>query len=454
MERTLNSQAVNKTGEEVTIKGWVAARRNMGKIVFIDLRDRSGIMQVVMVPSELDEKSNAILDTLRPEFVLSITGVVNKRGEKQINPEMVTGTVEVLAKSFEILAEAETLPYDLNGAELKTDTLLDNLPLNLRRDDEKAIFKVQETLIQSFREYCVQKDFTEFQCSKLVASATEGGANFFSLPYFGYKACLAQSPQFYKQMSVGVFERAFTTGQVYRAEEHDTPRHINEYTSLDFEFAFIKDHHDVMQMTQGVVKFMMDAVAKRNEADIKVLQATMPSIPEQIPSMKLKEAQQMIKEEYGEDCTTEPDLEPHQERWVGEYAKKKFNSDFMFITHYPVEKRPMYTYEDEQDPGYTKSFDLIFRGQEMVTGGQRIHNYKKLKANIVKWGMTVEDFEFYLMPFKFGMPPHGGIGMGLERVTMSLLGLNNIKQATYLPRDQVRIDLPLSKLQGERKKED
>jgi len=284
-----------------------------------------------------------------------------------------------------------------------------------------------------------------------VAGATEGGANFFTLDYFGYKAYLAQSPQFYKQMSVGVFERAFTTGQVYRAEEHDTNRHINEYTSLDFEMGFIKDHTDVMEMTENVVRAMISEVAENNKADLKVLQATLPEMPDKWPSLKLNEALQILHDEFGEDCLGEPDFEPHQEKLLGEYAKKTWNSDFLFVTHYPVEKRPMYTYEDEQDKGFTKSFDLLFRGQEMITGGQRIHNYEQLKANIEKWGLDPKDFEFYLMPFKYGMPPHGGIGMGLERVTMSLLGLNNIKQATYLPRDQVRIDLPLSRIQGEKK---
>jgi nondiscriminating aspartyl-tRNA synthetase len=447
MERTLAKQAVNQVGEEILIKGSVAARRNMGKIVFIDLRDRSAVIQVVMVPSELDEASSSRLTELRPEFVLAVRGMVNKRGDKQINPDMTTGTVEVLAKSFEILAAAETLPYDLNTAELKTDTLLDLAPLNYRREDEKAIFRVQATLVASFREYLMSKDFTEFQCPKLVGAATEGGANFFELPYFGYKAFLAQSPQFYKQMMVGVFERVFTTGNVYRAEEHDTNRHTNEYTSLDFEMGYIESHHDVMQMTEGVVRHMMKKIEEKNGADLKAAQATMPTLPEKFPAMKLKEAQQILKDEFGEDCLNEPDLEPHQERMLGEYARRTLSSDFIFITHYPVSKRPMYTYEDEADPGFTKSFDLLFRGQEMVTGGQRVHDYELLKKKIAAKGLNPDDFEFYLAAFKYGMPPHGGIGLGLERVTMSLLGLETIKRATLLPRDQTRIDLPLSKLQ-------
>ncbi len=451
MNRTLIVETVNSVGSEVLVKGRVAARRNMGKIVFIDLEDRTGILQVVMVPSELNETSLAVLDTLRPQFVLAITGIVNKRGEKQLNPEMATGTVEVLAKSFEILAEAETLPYDLNNSEIGMDILLDNLPLNLRRDDEKAIFKIQETLIHAFREHLKSEDFTEFQSPKLVGSAMEGGANFFKLDYFGYKACLAQSPQFYKQIMAGVYERVFATGNVYRAEEHDTNRHINEYTSLDFEMAYIEDHKDVMAMVEGVLKNMFKRVGEKNAKELELMKATLPLLPEKFPVVKLKEAQQIIKDNYNDDCTNEPDLEPHQERFLGEYAKKTWNSDFIFVTHYPVEKRPMYTYEDENDLGFTKSFDCLFRGQEIVTGGQRVHSYERLKANIKKRGMDVNEFEFYLSAFKYGMPPHGGIGMGLERVTGQLLGLTNIKQATLFPRDQARIDLPLAKLQGERK---
>ena len=448
MERTLARETVNKVGETVLVKGAVAARRNMGKIAFLDLRDRTGILQVVCVPAELDEASQELLGSLRSEFVLAITGVINPRGEKQINTDMLTGTVEILAKSIKVLAVAETLPYDLNEAELKTDTLLDLLPLNLRREDEKAIFKIQTTLIEAYREYLRSQEFTEFQSPKLVGSAMEGGANFFQLPYFGYKACLAQSPQFYKQIMAGVYERVFATGNVYRAEEHDTNRHINEYTSLDFEMAYIEDHRDVMQMIESAIKFMMQSVGEKNVTEMHLLKAAVPEMPEKFPVLKLKEAQQIIKDNFGDDCTSEPDLEPHQEKFIGEYAKKTWNSDFIFITHYPVSKRPMYTYEDEQDPGFTKSFDLLFRGAEIVTGGQRVNNYEDLKRRIEAKGLKLEEFEFYLTAFKYGMPPHGGIGMGLERVTGQLLGLNNIKQATLFPRDQVRIDLPLSRLQG------
>ena len=239
MERTLNKDTNKQIGKEVVIKGWVNARRNMGKIAFVDLRDRTGLIQVVLVPAELDETSQKLLPELRPEYVLEIKGVVNERGEKQKNPDQVTGNIEVLAKEVKVLAAAETLPYEL-GSEIHMDTYLDNLPFNLRADKYKAIFKVQAALVRGFRAYMNEKDFTEFQCPKLVACATEGGANVFTVDYFKNKAFLAQSPQFYKQKLVSVYERVFSVGNVYRAEAFDTNRHTTEYTSLDFEMGFIK----------------------------------------------------------------------------------------------------------------------------------------------------------------------------------------------------------------------
>ena len=445
MERVLNLETTNKIGQEVLIKGWIKARRNMGKIVFMDMRDRSGVLQVVLVPSELNEASNAILATLRPEFVLEIRGVVNERNGKQRNEEMPTGTVEVLAKEVKILAEAETLPYDLD-TEMKMDTYLDNLPMNLRADKYRAIFKVQTEFIQGFRNFLISQNFMEFQCPKIVAGATEGGANVFKVDYFGNKAFLAQSPQFYKQRMVAIYERVFTTGNVYRAEEHDTNRHINEYTSLDFEMGFINDYTDVKDMVEAVAKAMIKNVQEKCSAELKLLNTELPNLEVSFPMMKLKEAQKILEDEFGEkDATKEPDLEPHQEKMIGEYAKKKWDSDFIFISHYPVAKRPMYTMEDPADPGYTKSFDLLFRGTEIVTGGQRINEYQKLKDNMVKFGLNPDDFQYYLQAFKYGMPPEGGMAVGLERMTWRLLGLDSIKQATLFPRDQVRIDEPLTK---------
>ncbi len=445
MERTLNRETTEKIGKEITIKGWINARRNMGKIVFCDMRDRSGLVQVVMVPAELDEASKNVLPELRPEYVLEIRGIVNERGEKQKNPNQATGNVEVLAKEIKILAAAETLPYDLD-AELHMDAYLDNMPFNLRADKQRAIFKIQAALVQGFRKHLTANDFTEFQSPKIVAGATEGGANVFTIDYFGNKAYLGQSPQFYKQIMVGIYERVFTTGNVYRAEEHDTNRHINEYTSLDFEMGYINSYKDVMEMVYGTLEAMIASVREACPEEVKLLNVQLPEFVHPVPQMKLKEAQKILEDEYNEKgCLNEPDLEPHQERQICEYAKKKWNSDFLVITHYPVSKRPMYTYEDPADPGFTGSFDVLFRGTEIVTGGQRINEYEKLVNNMIKFGLKPEGYAYYLQAFKYGMPPEGGIGMGLERVTWQLLGLDNIKKATLFPRDRTRIDETLNK---------
>lgn len=443
MKRTLCRQTAEKINEQVLIAGWVNSRRNMGKLAFVDLRDRSGLVQVVLVPSELDVRSNELLDSIRPEFVVEIRGIVNERGEKQRNANLPTGNVEVLAKELKILARAETLPYDL-GAGLHMESYLNNLPFNLRAEKQQAVFKVQAALVEGFRKFMLKNSFVEFQCPKIVSGATEGGANVFKIDYFGHQAFLAQSPQFYKQIMVGVYERVFTIGNVYRAEEHDTSRHINEFASLDFEMGFIKDYRDVMKMTAALVGAMMAQVGKSCSPELELLNATLPLMLKKVPALKLKKAQKILEDEFEQkNCSNEPDLEPNQERLIGEYAKRQFNSDFIFITHYPVEKRPMYTFEDPKDKGFTASFDLLFRGAEIITGGQRVNDYEKLKNNMVKFGLNPEHFQFYLQAFKYGMPPEGGIGMGLERVTWQLLGLDNIKQATLFPRDCSRIDEPL-----------
>ena len=444
MNRTYSIATVEKTGEEVLLKGWVNARRNMGKIAFLDLRDREGIVQVVGVPAELDEKSLIALKEARPEWVLEIRGVVQARGAKQVNPDLPTGTVEILAKEINVLSKAEPLPLDLEDDKIGLDVHLDNLPLTLRSAKWRALFAIQAEIVEAFRAFLRGKRFVEFQCPKIVGGSTEGGANVFNIDYFGQKAFLGQSPQFYKQIMAGVFERVFTVGNVYRAEQHATTRHINEYTSLDLEYAMIKDHTDIMNLEQEILAYIFDWLEKSVSAELKLWNYERPELPENVPTFKLDEVLRLVKENTGVDHTAEPDLEPNEERWICDYAKEKFNSDFVFVTHYPVAKRPMYTYPDENDPSKTKSFDLLFRGVEVTTGGQRIHNYEQLANNIKKWGLNVDDFSFYLEAFKYGMPPEGGLAIGLERFTARLLNIDNVKLATLFPRDMNRIDLPLS----------
>jgi nondiscriminating aspartyl-tRNA synthetase len=440
MERTRIQNLKEKIGEEVIVGAWVDNRRDHGKLIFFDLRDGSGSVQAVVLPNY--EEMQAIAKELRGEWVTEIKAKVNKRPEKMVNPEVPLGDIELEITGIKILSRAEELPF-LKEDDLNLDTYLDFLPLTLRGKKVRAIFKIQAGIVSAFRIFLQKENFVEIQAPKLIGEDAEGGASVFEVEYFGKKAHLAQSPQFYKQIMVGVFERVFCVGNVYRAEKHSTTRHINEYTSLDLEFGFIKDHGDVMKMENKLLSFIMGYLQNTVVEELKLLGAELPEVPENIPSVKLREAQEILQKEFGIDCGNEPDLEPEHERKLSEYAKEKLDSEFIFVTHYPISKRPMYTFEDEGDPGYTKSFDLLFRGVEITTGGQRINNYKTLVEKIKGKGLNPNDFSFYLQAFRYGMPPEGGLGMGLERLTARLLNLPNIKEAALFPRDLNRIDVRL-----------
>jgi nondiscriminating aspartyl-tRNA synthetase len=443
MSRILISALNTFIGQEVSIAAIVDVRRDQGKMAFFDFRDRSGMVQGVVFgkPEVLEIAKNC-----SPESSLLVTGVVNKRPEKMVNEKVENGDIELEITSIEILNQSEPLPFDMDG-ELNLDTLLDNRPLTLRRKRERAIFKVQHEIITAYREYLTSIGCTEIQAPKLVGEDAEGGGEVFKFDYFyGKSAYLATSPQLYKQIMVGIFERVFTTGNVFRAEKHATTRHLNEYTSIDAEFGFIKDHTDLMKIETETLRFIVARLRERCLKDFETMGAELPLIPEGdiFPHMKLREAQELIKKETGEDKTNEPDLEPEDERWLCDYAREKLGSDFIFVTHYPVSKRPFYTYEDEEDKGFTKSFDLLFRGVEITTGGQRRHNYENLVEGAKAKGLDPEKFAFYAQAFRFGIPPHGGWGMGLERLTQKFLGLQNVKEATLFPRDINRIDTLLS----------
>lgn len=441
MERTLIADLGGKVGETVSISGWVDVRRDQGKMVFFDFRDRSGKVQGVTLPG------SAAQDTAKEcksEFVVRVDGIVNKRPEKNVQAEKQNGDIELEVTGIEVLSAAHVLPFD-RDADINLDTLLDYRPLTIRRERERAIFAIEDQVIASFRSFLAENDFTEFQAPKIVGPDAEGGAGVFKLEYFKDKsAYLATSPQLYKQLMVGAFERVFATGPQFRAEKHSTSRHLNEISMLDFEMGFIKDHTDVMNMVADLLRNTTKKVNENCAAELKVLGATPVLAPNPFPVMKLREAQELIKRETGVDKTNEPDLEPEDERWLSEYAARELESDFVFITHYPVSKRPFYTMEDPEDPGFTKSFDLLFRGVEILSGSQRVHQYDELIKKIESKGLDPDKFSFYLMAFKYGLPPHGGIGMGLERVTQKFCGIDNVKEATLFPRDMNRIDTLLS----------
>ncbi|HEX8947213.1 MAG TPA: aspartate--tRNA(Asn) ligase [Candidatus Paceibacterota bacterium] len=440
MERILIGELSAHVGEEVCIAGWVDVRRDQGKMVFFDFRDRTGKVQGVCLPGS--EALETAKETNK-EYVVRVEGVVNKRPEKNVQAGKLNGDIELEVKKLTIVSKAATLPFDAD-AELNLDTYLDHLPLTLRRDRSRAIFKVQTEIVKAYRAFLDSEGFTEFQSPKLIGDDAEGGAGVFAVPYFYEKtAHLGTSPQFYKQIMVGVFERVYTVGNVFRAEKHATTRHLNEYTSMDMEMGFIKDHHILMQMETRLMRAIVQHLEKTCASEFALLSAQLPSVPEEIPFMKLREAQELIFQETGADKRQEPDLEPEDERWLCEWAKRERGSDFIFITHYPVSKRPMYTFEDPEDPGYTKSFDLLFRGVEITTGGQRWHRYEDILEGIKKKGLDPEKFSFYLQAFKYGMPPHGGWGMGLERLTQKFIGLDNVKEAAVFPRDINRIDVLL-----------
>lgn len=443
MERTLIKELHNHIGSEVLINGVVNVARLQGKMAFFDFRDRTSLVQgVVFGKPEVLE----IAKTLGQEYAVAVTGVVNQRPEKMVNAGVPNGDIELEITGITVLNASAAMPFDLD-AEISLDTLLDNRPLTLRRPRERAIFRIQAAITHCYGEFLRKEGFTEFQAPKLVGGDAEGGAEVFKVGYFNDKnAFLATSPQLYKQIMVGVFERVFSFATAFRAEKSATTRHLSEYTSLDMEMGFIADHHDLMRLETGLMRAITNYLKDNHAADLAVLGIELPLIPagDIFPHLKLREAQQLIKERTSEDKTNEPDLEPEDERWLCEYAREELGSDFIFITHYPVSKRPFYTMEDSEDPGFTKSFDLLFRGVEITTGGQRVHDLEELEAKATAKGLDPSKFAFYLQAFQYGIPPHGGWGMGLERLTAKFCGVKNVKEATLFPRDINRIDTLLS----------
>jgi len=417
--------------ERVKLAGWMHNWRDMGRFGFLILRDGAGTFQAILDdPAEMDK-----LRGLQYESVLEVEGLVSSEPRAPSGAELHDCRVTVLSPVL------EPLPFEINKKELKAglDVFLNHAPLGLRHLEKRALFRVSAEIMAGYRDFLTQQGFVEIQSPKIVGSATESGANVFQIDYFGRPAYLAQSPQFYKQIMVGVFERVFEIGPVFRAEKHSTSRHTNEYVSLDFEMGFIRDHTDVMDMLTGTFRHMIERLKQSRAAEVELLEIKLPSVGDSLPTMRLSEAQQLIFERYGEDCRSEPDLAPQHEAWLCQYAEEQLGSDLLFITHYPTSKRPFYTYPDDEEPELTKGFDLLFRGCEIVTGGQRIHRYAQLHDNAEKWGIDPAAIKGYLMAFKYGMPPHGGCAIGLERLVMQLAGLRNLRESTLFPRDLERL---------------
>lgn len=415
--------------ETVQVSGMVHAKRAVGGgLTFLKLRKREGILQCtcagdVDVSAATEESAVVVTGTLREE-------------------PRAPGGVELAAERVEILSRpAAPMPVPVAKAKLNVnlDTELGLRPVLLRHLRERSVFRVQECLGRAFREYLQGQGFTEIHTPKIVHAGAEGGSNIFRLDYFGRKAFLAQSPQFYKQTMVGAFERVFELAPVFRAEKHSTARHLNEYTSMDFEMGFIDGFEDVMAMEIGFLQHAMELLKSAYADDVKRLDIQVPDV-RKIPCVRFDEAKRLAAEKYGYQIRDPYDLEPEEEHAIGRYAKEEWDSDFVFVTHYPSKKRPFYAMDDPADPKYTLSFDLLFRGMEVTTGGQRVHDYHMQVDKMLERGMHPEEFESYLMIHKHGMPPHGGLGIGLERLTMKLCGLDNVRYACLFPRDLSRLE--------------
>lgn len=434
MSRTLISDTVSQVGQTVTIRGWLQSLRLHGQIAFADIRDRSGLIQVVGTKALLDHPL---------ESALSLTGKVTGRDPRYFNPKIATGQVEIQVESVEVLSPSQTLPYDVHSPDLSVSLpiLLDNRPASLKNQKILDVFRVQATIVAAFRQYLADHGFTEFQAPTIVPGTSEGGSEMFSIDYFGRQAFLAQSPQLYKQVMVNAFERVFTVAHAYRAEPSVTTRHLTEYVGLDVELGFIDSWTDVIDVADGVVKYIFDQVKLHHQSVLDEYGVTLPQTVAQTPTIKLRQALEIISQRSGRDVRNELDLDPEGEKEICRYAQEKFNSDLIFVTHFYTKKRAWYSQVDPDNPDETLTFDLIGKGVEWISGGQRIHNFDTLLAKIKTVGLDPAAFENpYIQSFRYGMPPEGGFCIGLERITQNILGLANLRQASLFPRDMDRVD--------------
>lgn len=422
-------------GKEIEISGWVHSVRDHKKVVFIDLRDRSGMVQVVGGPE---------LAKLSAEDVLTVKGMVKKRPDHMINPKLVTGSIEIEMKDYQLLSKSQPLPFDMGKDELDVTlpVLLDYRTLTLRHPKVSPVFLIQSAIYEGFRKAALELGCVEVFVPTISAASTEGGAEVFTFKYYDFNAFLTQSPQLYKQMLVPVFEKVFLLAHAYRAEPSVTTRHLSESTQLDCELGFYTFTELLDALEQVGTTTLRHAVDTypdiyKNFNDQPLL------IPKKIPRLTLLEAQEVIKKEFKRDVIGEKDLSPEDERDVSQWAQKEYKSDFVTITHFPLFKRAFYTAPDPKDPELSLSYDLIFRGIEVLSGSQRVHDYEELKQVLISRKMNPDNFSMYLQAFQYGMPPHGGFSFGLERMTMKLLNLANIREASLFPRDMERIDVHL-----------
>ncbi len=435
MNRTLIGHLSQKVGEKVELRGWAQTIRDHGKISFIDLRDRSGLVQCV----------GQNLPKVTTQSVVYLTGTVVARPEKLINKDVVNGDVEVQVEELRIVAAAAELPFDMGQKELNLElpTLLDHRALTMRHPRIQAIFKVQQVVIDSFREVLKKEDFFEFQAPSITPATAEGGAEVFEVQYFDKKAYLSQSPQLYKQVVMTAFERVFSVNKVFRAEPSVTTRHLTEVVSLDAEMGFIDSWLDVRDMADKVIKYMLHEVKTKCAAELALFGVEVPSTIEKTPTISLKEAQELIFEKTGRDTRGEKDLSPEDERDICAIIKEDTGSEIVFVYGYPTRKKPFYVYPNPENPEVNEGVDLLCRGIEWMSGGRRINDYEQLMKHVTEWNLNPDKITMFLEAFKYGAPPEGGFAFGAERITKQILGLENVREASMFPRDMERIDTRL-----------
>lgn len=426
LSSALSTTSTSMPGEPVTVEGWVHRRRQLANVTFVVVRDRSGFAQVVVTdPAVRGEVAN-----LPEETVVRVTGTLAAN-------EKAPGGVEIVDPTITALSEpSQPQPVELWRPKLSATlpTMLDHAALTWRHPARQAVWKIAAAAMAGFRKHLDGEGFTEVTTPKIVDQSSESGANVFTVDYFGSAAYLAQSPQLYKQMLVGVFERVYEIGPVFRAEAHDTARHLAEYVSLDVEFGFIGDHRDVLSLLRDTLAAVIGHIGDSAGEQVDALSIDLPVVPEKMPVLHFTEALELVGAHPGE-----PDLAPEHERALGKWAKKEFGSDFLAVEGYPSVKRPFYTHPQPDDARWTNSFDLLFRGLELVTGGQRLHNHSDYVTALARSGEDSANYSSYLEAMAHGMPPHGGFAIGLERLVSRLLEADNIRYATLFPRDIHRI---------------
>ncbi|MGC4189901.1 MAG: aspartate--tRNA(Asn) ligase [Thermomicrobiales bacterium] len=430
--RTFVADLGDRVGERVRICGWLHHQRMLKAVDFLLLRDATGIVQVIVEAPDL----RAITQALPHETVLAIEATVVAAPQAPNGLELHDPVVTVLGTAV------EEPPVDLFRPEIpaRLPTLLDHAAVSFRHPARAASQRLLAAAVDGFRTTLRAQGFVEISTPKLLGTAPEGGANVFPVDYFGRTAFLAQSPQLYKQVMVGALERVFETAPAFRAEPHDTTRHLSQFLSLDAELGFIRDHQDVMTVVTDVLRGMMASIAgERRALEAHSMLDALPEVLQAIPQVHFTDALAMVGAATGEDLSEEPDLAPAHERWLGDWARETHGSDWLFVTGYPMRKRPFYTHPDLARPEWSNSFDLLFRGQEIITGGQRLHEYDAYLAALAERGLDAGPFAGYLEAFRHGMPPHGGFALGVERMIAQLVGAPNVREVTLFPRDVQRL---------------